>query len=217
MSIDSKKAFTSCFAVLVAGIVSTIFAAQQNEKSYRDYPEWNMFPRGFDMEDEAAVRRYDQLVEQGESAYEALMAVVRECDDYCVVSTALSILRESQGNKCAVVEELKEIFAGRLSKNGDDNQEMLIFMAEALANLGTEDDLDVLFPMLSRPEWRVRFIGTQCLGKRGGQRALKALEQVQGRDANNRVNAEIVKAISAIECRQAEKAASQQADASPSP
>lgn len=209
----SKTALALWFVLLAAGSASTALAAPQGEKSYRDYPEWNVFPRGFCAEDRDDIQQYERLVEQGESAYEAMLAVVKQCDDCFIGSTALAILRESKGEKRAVVEELKDCFSERLSRSGDENQEMLILIAEALADMGREDDMEVLIPMLSRPEWRVRVIGTRCLGKRGGLRALEALEQVQGRDSNKRVAEEIDKAIAAIETR----LAAQDAEASPSP
>ena len=199
--------------LLAAGAALTALAAPQGEKSYRDYPEWNVFPRGSCAEDRDDIQQYERLVEQGESAYEAMLAVVKQCDDYFIASTALAILRESKGEKRTVVEELKDCFSERLSRSGDENQEMLILIAEALADMGTEEDMEVLIPMLSRPEWRVRVIGTRCLGKRGGQRALEALEQVQGHDANKRVNEEIGKAIAAIEAR----LAGQDAETPPAP
>lgn len=90
---------------------------------------WALLPKGIDSEDENQVMAYRRLVEQGESAYEAMLAVVRECDDSMIASRA------------------------------------------------------------------------RYLGRRGGQRALEALEQVQGRDANKRVNEEIGKAIASIESR----------------
>lgn len=209
----SKTALALWFVLLAAGSASTALATPQGEKSYRDYPEWNVFPRGFCAEDRDDIQQYERLVEQGESAYEAMLAVVKQCDDCFIGSTALAILRESKGEKRAVVEELKDCFSERLSRSGDENQEMLILIAEALADMGREDDMEVLIPMLSRPEWRVRVIGTRCLGKRGGLRALEALEQVQGRDSNKRVAEEIDKAIAAIETR----LAAQDAEASPSP
>ena len=211
----NRLQFVSCLlvAVLISADVSSVSAETPPEMTYRNYPEWNVFPRGFCAEDRDDIQQYEHLVEQGESAYEAMLAVVKQCDDCFIGSTALAILRESKGEKRAVVEELKDCFSERLSRSGDENQEMLILIAEALADMGREDDMEVLIPMLSRPEWRVRVIGTRCLGKRGGLRALEALEQVQGRDSNKRVAEEIDKAIAAIETR----LAAQDAEASPSP
>lgn len=200
---ESKTALALWVVLLAAGSTLTALAAPQGEKSYRDYPEWNVFPRGFDAEDREDIQQYERLVEQGESAYEAMLAVVKQCDDYFIASTALAILRESKGEKRAVVEELKDCFSERLSRSGDENQEMLILIAEALADMGTEEDMEVLIPMLSRPEWRVRVIGTRCLGKRGGQLSLGALKQAQIQNSDSLEVEEIGKAIANIERRMA--------------
>lgn len=189
--------------LLAAGSALTALASPQGEKSYRDYPEWNVFPRGFCAEDRDDIQQYERLVEQGESAYEAMLAVVKQCDDDFIGSTALAILRESKGEKRAVVDELKDCLAERLSRSGDENQEMLILIAEALADMGTEEDMEALIPMLSHPEWRVRVIGTRCLGKRGGQLSLGALKQAQIQNSDSLEVEEIGKAIANIERRMA--------------
>ena len=202
MKSEKKTRFGRTVLPLVfVGMLSAL-AEVPAQKSYKDYPEWNVFPRGFCAEDRDDIQQYERLVEQGESAYEAMLAVVRQCDDdYFIGSTALAILRESKGDKRAVVEVLKDCFAERLFQSGDGNQEMLILIAEALADMGTENDTDTLIPMLSRPEWRVRVNGIRCLGKRGGQRALEALELARIYNSKSSEIEEIDKAISAIESR----------------
>lgn len=185
----------------------------QAKKTYQDYPEWESFPKGMDSEDEEQVTARRRLVEQGESAYEALLAIVRECDDPYVVSSALSILRSSQGDKTEVVSQLKEFLPTRLPGESRDDEIVIVDTASALADMGKDGDLDVLIPMLSNPSWQVRSVGIMLLGNYGGQKTLKALKEARESNPGGLALKGMDEAISGIESRLAE----QDAEATPSP
>lgn len=177
-------------------------------KSYTDYPEWKLLDKIWfcDLPDEDELAARESLIAEGEAAHAAMMAVVRECDNDCIVSCALAVLIESQGDKRAVVAELKDIFAKRLQENADEWT--IYYMANAIAEMGGEEDAEVLIPMLDHPGWIVRVNGARFLGRIGGQKALEALkrarQRAQGRDPTER-NA-IEEAIAAIEKRLKEQA-----------
>lgn len=185
----------------------------QAKKTYKDYPEWEMLPKVLDYEDEDINARIQKLVDEGEACHAAMLAIVRQCDDWMVATSALAILRETTGNKSGIVAELKPFFSERLSRSEGQDDLLLTSIAQFLADFGTEDDIDALLPMLEHSNKRIRIMGARYLGQRGGLRALEALEQVQGHDANKRVNEEIGKAIAAIESRQA----GQDAEVPPAP
>lgn len=173
----------------------------QTGRPLADYPEWADFPGGIDFEDEADILRWRRWVDEGEAKYGVLMAAVRECNDRFLVGQALAMLRESQGDKRAVVSELKELVADWLPRTDRCDEDILIDMAEALADMGTEEDVMVLAPMLTHPLWRVRVIGARCLGRRGGFAALEALKQVQGQSLDRTEREAIDEAVSNIEKR----------------
>ena len=177
----------------------------QAAKTYRDYPEWEIFPKGMDSEDDAEAMKYRCLAERGESAHAALMAIVRECDDSMFVGRALSILIESQGDKRAVVAELKKLFAQRLPDAEDEWE--IYYMANAIAEMGGEEDSEVLIPMLKHPGWIVRVNGARFLGRIGGAKALEALKEArqQAQDRNPTEREAVEQAIAAVEKRLAEK------------
>jgi HEAT repeat protein len=175
----------------------------QAKKTYRDYPEWEMLPRVLDYEDEQINARIQKLVDEGEACHEAMLAIVKQCDDWMVATSALAILRETTGDKSRIVAELKPFFSERLCRSEGQDDWLLTSIAQFLADFGKEDDIDALLPMLEHSNKRIRIMGARYLGQRGGQRALEALKQVQGHDANKRVDEEIGKAISAIESRMA--------------
>ena len=204
------------FPVLV---VSLLFGgvpnatSQSGEKSYDEYPEWELFPKGFDSEDENAIAAREWLENRGEAAHEALMAIVRECDDPYVVSSALSILRSSQGEKTEIVSQLKEFLATRLPGESRDDEIVIVDTASALADMGKDGDLEVLIPMLSNPSWQIRSVGIMLLGNYGGQKELKALKEARGSTSGGLALKGMDEAISGIESR----LAVQDAESSPSP
>ena len=185
----------------------------QAKKTYQDYPEWAYFPKGIDSEDENEVAAYKRLEERGEAAHEALLAIVRECDDPFIVSSALSILRSSEGNKSKVVAHLKKYFVARLPGETWDDEIVIVDLASALADMGKDGDLEVLVPMLSNPSWQVRSVGIMLLGSYGGQNELMALKEAKARNPGKLMMQGIDEAISGIESRMAEKEA--ESDTSP--
>lgn len=166
---------------------------------------WALLPKGIDSEDENQVMAHRRLVEQGESAYEALLAIVRECDDPYIVSSALAILRSSQGDKSGVVVQLKEYFVSRLQGETRADEIVLVDTASALADMGQEDDLESLIPMLSHSSSQVRGVGIMLLGERGGQKTLRALETAKDNAPAPLAKKGMEEAIAAIENRMAEK------------
>lgn len=170
-------------------------------KTYTDYPEWASFPRGIDCEDEEEVARFQRLVDRGEAAHEAMLAIVRECDDCLDVSAALAILRASPGDKRTVVAELKAIFPMRLKGEKRDDGMIVLDMADALTAMGQDDDFEVMIPMLFHPQREVRDAGIMLLGKHGGRKTLEALEKAKVRITGARRRAAIDAAISGIESR----------------
>jgi hypothetical protein len=185
----------------------------QAKKTYQDYPEWELFPKGFDSEDENAIAAREWLENRGEAAHEALMAIVRECDDPYVVGSALSILRSSQGEKTEIVSQLKEFLATRLPGESRDDEIVIVDTASALADMGKDGDLEVLIPMLSNPSWQIRSVGIMLLGNYGGQKELKALKEARGSTSGGLALKGMDEAVSGIESRLAE----QDAESSPSP
>lgn len=213
---SSKTRFRSVVATLMlAGLLPT--TAQTPAKSYMDYPEWRMLPTPIDYEDENINAAIQKLVDEGEACHEAMLAVVKQCDDWMVATSALAILRETAGDKSGIVAELKPFFSERLCRSEGQDDWLLTSIAQFLADFGTEDDIDALLPMLEHSNKRIRIMGARYLGQRGGLRALEALEQVQGRDANKRANEEFGKAIAAIESRLAVQNADANDETSPSP
>lgn len=202
---ESKTAlwFVLLAAVLMVADTLSVSAETPPGMTYRNYPEWEMLPKVLDYEDEQINDRIQKLVAEGEACHEAMLAIVKQCDDWMVATSALAILRETTGNKSGIVAELKPFFSERLSRSEGQDDLLLTSIAQFLADFGTEDDIDALLPMLEHSNKRIRIMGARCLGQRGGQRALEALKQVQGHDANKRVDEEIGKAISAIESRMA--------------
>jgi hypothetical protein len=175
------------------------------EKTYRDYPEWQLLDKFWfcDLMDDDELAARESLLAEGEAAWEAMMAVVRECDNDCVVGSALAILIESQGDKRAVVAELKDLFAKRLPQAGEVDEWTIYSMANAIAKMGEEEDGDVLIPMLDHSRWIVRVNGARFLGRLGGQKALEALERAKTQPQNQGPTEKdaIEEAIAAIEKR----------------
>lgn len=192
------------FFLMFVGILS-VSAEFPAQKTYKDYPEWKMLPDAVDFEDEEIERARQRLIEKGEDGHEGLLAIVRECEDPRMACRALGLLRASRGDKRKVVAELKEVLAARLPTAVGPEEWLMTDIAEAVTDMGDEDDMDALIPMLSHPVLRVRVIGAWCMGKRGGLQAKAALEEALTRDRHPRVQEEFGKAIAAIESRMAEK------------
>jgi hypothetical protein len=133
-----------------------------------------------------------------------MMAVVRECDDTCIVSCALAVLIESQGDTRAVVAELKELFAKRLPEA--ENEWAMYYLANAIAKMGGEEDADALIPMLGHPGSIVRGNGILLLSEFGGADTLAALERTKAWVSSGTERDAIDETISAIEKRLKEQA-----------
>ena len=190
--------------LLCAGILSGM-AQLLEAKTYRDYPEWELLPKGVDFEDEAILARCQQLADEGEAGHEAMLAIVTECEEPLLARRALGMLRDMGGDMSRALAELKPFFADGLSTSRDEW--LLTSIARFVADYGTEEDVDVLIPMLANPNWRIRVLGARYLGQSGGQHALEALEQAKRRDADQTLLQEIDKAIANIEKRISEQTA----------
>lgn len=198
-------AYRVVFTMLGVLLVGTPCARAESQppKYFMDYPEWDLLPKGIDF-DESDMTAIQKLLDEGPAAYEAMLAVVKECDNSMIVSHALATLRESPGEKGEVVAELKQIFAQRLPRAVGDETWIVDYIAAAIADIGTEEDMISLIPLLEHPNQRLRVMGARYLGQSGGQGALTALEQAKNRNSNQRVQQEIDKAIADIESRLAE-------------
>ena len=150
----NKVEFGCALAIVELGILMVAMAETSSGPRYTSYPEWELLPKGIDMEDEADNANRQRLIDEGEAGHEAMLAVVRECSDPILVSRALSGLRASSGNKEAVVKEIKSVFEKRLADETTET-DMLFALSEALADMGVESDIDTLLPMLSHPVKRV--------------------------------------------------------------
>lgn len=203
-------------SLMFVGILS-VSAGQPPQKTYKDYPEWEMLPDAVDFEDEEVERAFQRLIEKGEAAHEGLLAIVRECEETRMARRALGILRATRGDKRKVAAELKEVLVERLPTATGVEEWLMTDIAAALADMGDEADMEALVPMLSHPELRVRIIGAWCLGKRGGLQSKAALEEAMARDPHPRMQEEFGKAIADIESRLAEKEAAAHAEPAPSP
>jgi HEAT repeat protein len=177
----------------------------QAKKTYKDYPEWEMLPKVLDYEDEAINARIQKLVGEGAACHEAMLAIVRECDDWMVATSALAILSETSGDKRDAVAALKTFFTERLPQAKGEEEYLMTNIAQFVAAFGTEEDVSALLPMLIHPELRVRYLGAQYLGQRGGQQAMEALERAKSRESNNLVLDEMNKAVASISSRLAER------------
>lgn len=198
--------FLPFFAVaLMLAVLLSATAETPAGKTYRDYHEWHLLPKSFDLEDENVLAGFQRLVDEGEACHEAMLAIVKECGDSMIASYALSVLRKTRGDKTMVVEELKQFLADRLPSAEGDEEYLMTYIAETLADIGSPDDMEVLVPMLAHQNMRVRYLGASYLGQRGDQRVMEALEQAKSRESNNLVREEIDKAISDIESRLAEQ------------
>ena len=193
--------------------VQQTVAESNGQKTYMKYPEWNLLPKGIDFDDEDDIAAIQQLVDEGPAANEAMLAIVRECDDSMIVSRALATLRESAGDKQPVVAELKRIFEQRYPPATGDESWIVDGIAAAISDIGTANDMDVLVPMLTNSDIRLRVMGARYFGKRGGQSAIMVLENARDQYPEGRFRQEIDTAIANIAGRQAV----QDAESSPVP
>lgn len=201
MYMEMKYRLGCIMLSLIFVFILSATGASKAQKSYRDYPEWEMLPRAVDFEDEGYQKAYQRLVDEGEAGYDGLLAIVRECEDTQLAIRALSILRASNGDKRIVIAGLKEVLAERLPTATGGEGWLMTSIAEALAVMGDESDMEAVVPMLYHPDLRVRAIGVRCIGERGGRQFIEILEQARSRDSISLVRDEIGKAIAAIESR----------------
>lgn len=200
---NDRPTFVSCLLVAILMLADVLPASAETPPkiTYRNYPEWYILPKDLDFENENVIAAFQQLIDEGEAGHPAMLAIVKECEDPMLAMRALSVLRRSSGDKQKVIAELKPFFAERLPYAKDDEEWLMTAIARFFADLGTEEDVVALLPMLSHSNWRVRTLGARYLGQRGDQRVMEALEQAQSRDSDSMVVEEISKAISAIEGR----------------
>lgn len=187
-----------CSVGMLSFLVLLASAESNGQKTYMDYPEWNLLPKGIDFDDEDDIAAIRQLVDEGPAANEAMLAIVRECDDSMIVSRALATLRESAGDKQPVVAELKRIFEQRFPPATRDASWIVDGIAAAISDIGTENDMIVLAPMLTNPDIRLRIMGARYFGKRGGESAIALLENAKSQYAEGRFRQEIDAAIAHI-------------------
>lgn len=151
-------------------------------RAYDSYSEWQLLPKGIDMEDETLVANFQQLKEQGKSAHEAMWAVLWNCPDLMPASAALDVLASTQDNQREVMEGLKQFLQERLPSAAGNEEWLVTEIAQILAEKGLDSDMEALIPMLSHPTARVRALGARYLGQRGGMEAIAALEAAKARN-----------------------------------
>lgn len=196
-----------CCQWLLIGMVAVTCASAGEEQMAEPLSKeevLTLLPQGLDMDDEADAGRYSALVEKGEIAYPALIAVIRESNDPIILSRALAVLRESSGNKSEVARQLKQIIGERVGRGGKDADRMLMATVEALADIGSEADMKALFPLLEHSSERVRIIAIRSIARRGGADAKKVLQTAKSKISADRERQEINDALLTIEERQNE-------------
>lgn len=181
-------------------LVTTLAAMVAVAKPYDEYPEWELLPKGIDM-DENDDNAFRALVNQGESVYDAMLAVIWECDEIIPATTALAVLEESKGDKSQVFGELRRFLSARLPLAVGDTERICLAVAKVLAKNGSEEDIAVLIPMLAHPSDQLRYVGAMCLGQCGNQAALEKLEAARVQSQPAWVMQGIETAIARIEER----------------
>lgn len=182
-----------CLHVLLiahVGLVTAlpVRAAEYKYKNYMDYPEWQVLltlsDDGIDLEERA---RFVQLIERGEAAHEAMLAVLWQCDDWYYASGAMEMLHCSKGDKTKVWPELRRLLAARLpwaiGGLGDGKTDACRSIANMLAEHGSEDDVKALIPMLTHFNSLLRDEATSYLGEYGNESTLEILEAVKDENA----------------------------------
>lgn len=150
-------------------------------KNYTDYPEWQVLLTlsgdGMDLEERARFRR---LIDRGEAAHEAMLAVLWQCNDWYYASGAMEMLHCSQGDKTKVWPELRRLLAARLPEAdgdlGDDQTACCRSIARMLAENGSAEDVEALIPVLTHSNALLRSEAALYLGQYGGENALEILE-----------------------------------------
>lgn len=167
--------------VLLAAAISTLAEEYRN---YTDYPEWQVLLTlsgdGMDLEERARFRR---LIDRGEAAHEAMLAVLWQCNDWYYASGAMEMLHCSQGDKTKVWPELRRLLADRLPAAvgdlRDDKTACCRSIAKMLAENGSEDDVRALLPMLAHPNSLLRYEAALYLGQYGDEVALEILKSAK--------------------------------------
>lgn len=200
-----------CLHVLLlaqVGLVTALpgRAAEYKYKNYMDYPEWKVLMTlsddGEDLEERA---RFGRLVDRGESAHEAMLAVLWQCDDWYYASGAMEMLHCSKGDKSKVWPELRRLLADRLPLAlgglGDGITACCRSIARMLAENGGEDDVKALLPVLTHRNSLLRYEAATCLGQYGNERALEILEAAKDGDYTPEVRRGFEEAIETIKSR----------------
>lgn len=167
--------------VLLAVAISTLAEEYRN---YTDYPEWQVLLTlsgdGMDLEERARFRR---LIDRGEAAHEAMLAVLWQCNDWYYASGAMEMLHCSKGDKAKVWPELRRLLADRLPATvgdlRDDKTACCRSIAKMLAENGSEDDVRALLPMLAHPNSLLRYEAALYLGQYGDEVALGILKSAK--------------------------------------
>jgi hypothetical protein len=153
-------------------------------RNYMDYPEWGILLRlsddGEDLEERALL---GQLIDRGEAAHEAMLAVLWQCDDWYYASGAMEMLHCSKGDKAKVWPELRRLLADRLPAAvgdlRDDKTACCRSIAKMLAENGSEDDVRALLPMLAHSNSLLRYEAALYLGQYGDEVALGILKSAK--------------------------------------
>lgn len=160
-----------------------------------------LLPQGPDMLDDVDAQRYQALLEMGERAYSGLLDVVEVSTNYITTGRALAVLRESTGDKSEAVSRMKHILVEKATRHGKEADRILMQLAEALGEIGNASDMKALYPLIDHSNERVRIISIRAVARRGGAEALTYLTDKEGKNHDPASQAEIRKAISALQER----------------
>lgn len=203
--------FTKWMCPRVLLIVGATFAATMpagaaGYKKYTDYPEWEILQtRSVDGEDMEEKARFGRLIDRGEAAHEAMLAVLWQCDDWFYASGAMEMLHCSKGDKTQVWPELRRLLADRLPLAGggpeDGKTACCRSIAKMLAENGGEDNVKALLPVLAHRNSLLRHEAAKYLGQYGNEAALEILETAKDGNYSPEVRQGFDNAINAIRSR----------------
>lgn len=216
MSNNRLFTYARLIACLIFVVAPLAWAEEYEYKNYQEYPEWAILrSRSDDGMDLEEVARFRRLVERGEAMHEAMLAVLCQCDEWYYAGLALDMLHSSKGDKSKVYPELRRLLAARLAEPieefSDDKMHFCCGVSKMLAENGSDADVKVILPMLTHPNYVLRYVGAQCLGQCGTEDVLDDLQAAKDREKLPNVRQGFERAIEAIRSRLAVDADPQKA------
>ncbi len=133
---------------------------------------FRLLPKGSDMQDPREQARYSEFLARGEELYPALIEIIEESDNYYVVGSALSTLRQTKGDKREVAKTIAKMIPKRLESDTQGSEYMLIFFATTLGDIGSATDVEFLYPLLNHEDIVVRLNALVAIANKGDAEAL---------------------------------------------